>query len=63
MRPRGAASARLLPRLVPSLSAVDTAELKERSRLYGLGIAIVRASALRVPAFAGPLATRYAQVR
>jgi len=41
----------------------ELSELKERSRMYGLGFDVVRASELRVPAYTGPLATRYAQVR
>ena len=41
----------------------ELAELKERSRLYGIGLSVTRVSDLRVPAFTGPLATRYAQLR
>ncbi len=51
-------------RLLETFSLPDElAELKERSRVNGLGFSIARANDLRVPAFTGPLATRYARVR
>lgn len=50
-------------RLAQALSLPEElAELKERSRVYGLGFSIARTSALRVPAFTGPPRTGYAQV-